>query len=315
MQARSTAGNRSPVAEPIVVASQLAKRYGPVAALEDCSLRVERGEVFGLLGPNGAGKTTLLRLLLGFLRPSAGRATIAGLDCLRQSLAVRRIVSYLPGEVRLFRALRGRAVLRFFSALRGDGSFDRAVALADRLRLDLTRPVAFMSTGMRQKLGLAAVLAADVPLYVLDEPTSNLDPTVRRQVLEIVRQRRAAGATILFSSHVLSEVEEVCDRVAILRAGRLVHLQSLGDLRRQHRIRAVAHGPLPPPPATGEELHVSQAGDGQVTILASGALSPLLSWLASCPLAEVHIEPVGLQAVYERFHGEPELATSNPASL
>src|SRR5688572_27738122 len=142
----------------------LTKRYGPFAALADCSLRVEQGEVFGLLGPNGAGKTTLLRLLLGYLRPTSGHATIDGLDCYRQSVAVHRRLAYLPGDARLFRQLNGRQTLEFFSRLRESAPLARALQLAERLQLDLTRKVRQMSTGMRQKLALAIALTPDVPL-------------------------------------------------------------------------------------------------------------------------------------------------------
>ena len=288
---------------PLVITQALTKRYGPVAALTDCNLTVERGEVYGLLGPNGAGKTTLLRLLLGYQRPTSGRASIDGLDCFRDSVKVHERASYLPGEARLFRSMRGHAVLEFFSRLRPNGDVQRSLALAERLRLDVSRQVALMSTGMRQKLALAAAVAADTPLLILDEPTSNLDPTVRGEVIAIVKEAKAAGRTVLFSSHVLSEVEQTCDRVAILRAGALVHTQLMSELRRQHRIRARLTGPLPPVPGRfNGELAVQTDEAGRLTILTPGELSPILGWLAELPLAEVHIEPIGLQAVYDRFH-------------
>ncbi len=195
----------------------LAKRYGQFTALAGCTLSIPRGEVFGLLGPNGAGKTTLLRLLLGFLRPTGGRALVDGLDCYRDSLAVHRRVAYLPGEARLFRQMNGHDTLQFFAEMRGSRDAARGTAIADRLGLDLDRQVAAMSTGMRQKLALAATLAADTPLVILDEPTSNLDPTVRGDVMGLVAEAKRAGRTVIFSSHVLSEAEQTCDRVAILR--------------------------------------------------------------------------------------------------
>lgn len=285
----------------------LTKHYGPVAALDDCTLEVERSEVFGLLGPNGSGKTTLIRLLMGFLRPTAGRATIAGLDCYHQSVAVHRLVTYMPGEARLFRQMRGREVLRFFSDVRPGGDFRRALELADRLQLDVTRTVAFYSTGMRQKLALAACLAADTPLVILDEPTANLDPNVRRDVIALVREARQAGRTVIFSSHVLSEVEQVCDRVVILRSGELVHTQVMSELRRQHRIRANLLGPLPEIPAElAAQLEVATS-NGSLEIETPGELSPLLGWLAHLPIDEVRIEPIGLEAVYERYHQVPQL--------
>jgi ABC-2 type transport system ATP-binding protein len=290
-------------AQPILETRGLTKNYGPLAALVDCSLAVPAGEVFGLLGPNGSGKTTLLRLLMGFLRPTRGHATIAGRDCWRDSAAVHAAVSYLPGDVRIFRGMRAHEVLTFFARLRGQGHAQASTQLAERLGLDLSRKVAHMSTGMRQKLALAAVLAVDAPLLVLDEPTSNLDPTVRGTVLSLIGEARAEGRTVIFSSHVLSEIERAADRVAILRQGRLVHDQIMSEVRRRHRIRARPTAPMPPVPEhlTGQ-LCVSPEPDGRVSIDAPGDLAPLLGWLATLPLAGVQIEPIGLQAVYQQYH-------------
>ncbi len=290
----------------LIETHSLTKRYGAVAALEDCALEVRRGEVYGLLGPNGAGKTTLLRLLLGFLNPTSGNATIDGLDCQRQSLRVRRLVSYLPGEARLFRQMRSRRVLKFFAEVRPEGDFRRSLALADRLELDLSRRVSAMSTGMRQKLALAATMAADTPLLILDEPTANLDPTVRGVVLDLVNEARESGRTILFSSHVLSEVEQACDRVSFLRRGRLVHTQTMSELKCRHRIRAELTGAMPPVPASMDgELSVRADEEGHVIIETPGELSPVLSWLATLPLRRMNVEPVGLRALYDQLHVEP----------
>ena len=286
----------------IVETHQLSKRYASVTALDDCTLQIAQGEVFGLLGPNGSGKTTLLRLLMGFLRPSSGSAQIDGLDCYRKSVEVHRRVAYLPGDVRLFGNMRGTDVLRFFSRIRRGGDLRRELELAERLGLEISRPVAKMSTGMRQKLALAAVMAVDTPLVILDEPTSNLDPNVRGVVLALVREARAAGRSVIFSSHVLDEVENSCDRVGIMRAGRLAHLQTVADLRRQHRIHARLTAPLPAPPADLATGLLISAANGDLTIETPGELSPLLGWLATLPLAEVRIEPIGLRAVYDRVH-------------
>ncbi|HEV7225068.1 MAG TPA: ATP-binding cassette domain-containing protein [Pirellulales bacterium] len=288
---------------PLLVETRsLAKRYGDVTALKHCDLQIRRGEVYGLLGPNGSGKTTLIRLLMGFLRPTAGSAWIDGLDCYRQSVAVHSRVAYLPGDARLFRQMRGREVLRFFCGARAGADFRKALELAERLKLELSRKVSMLSTGMRQKLALAAVLAADTPLAILDEPTANLDPNVRSEVLALVREARSAGRTVIFSSHVLDEAEQACDRVGILRAGELVHVERVAEVRRQHRIRARLTGPLPEPPAALAEQLAIAASNGDVTILTPGELSPLLGWLATLPLAEVRIEPLGLKAVYESYH-------------
>ncbi len=282
----------------------LTKSYGDFVALNGFSFGVSRGEVVGLLGPNGAGKTTLLRTLMGFLRPTSGSASIDGLDCYRQSHEVHRRVSYLPGDARLFRTMRAREVIDFFTSVRRDHSRPRAEKLAyDRFGLDPARPVAAMSTGMRQKLALAVTLAVATPLVILDEPTSNLDPTMRADVAALVSEAKAAGRTVVFSSHVISEVEQVCDRAIILRAGKLVHTQVLAELKRKHRIRARLTGPMPEAPASfNGQVSLTHGPGGDLLIETPGELSGMLGWLATLPLAEVRIEPVGLNAFYEQYH-------------
>ena len=287
----------------LVEADQLTKRYGPFTALEGCSLAVRQGEVFGLLGPNGAGKTTFLRLLLGFIHPTSGTARVAGHDCVLDSLAVRAATTYLPGEARLFRRMSGHAVLDFFSKLRRECRRDAATRIAQRLDLDCSRQVARMSTGMRQKLALAVVLATEASLVILDEPTANLDPTARAVVLDLVREAQAAGRTVMFSSHVLSEVEATCDRVVILRAGRVVHEQSVAQLRRHHRITARLEGAMGEVPAElREHVTVTSDRDGKIVLETADSLRPLLGWLSTLPLGEIRVDPVGLDAVYDRFH-------------
>jgi ABC-2 type transport system ATP-binding protein len=293
----------------LVVTDRLTKQYGEFTALAGCSLEVKPGEVFGLLGPNGAGKTTLVRLVMGFLRPTSGAARVAGFDSVSESLRVRDQVAYLPGEARLFRRMSGREVLDFFARLRPACHRDAAARVADRLGLDVSRQVARMSTGMRQKLALATVLATEAAVLILDEPTANLDPTARAEVLDLVREANAAGRTVIFSSHVLSEVEAICGRVAIMRAGRLVHEQSIREIRRGHRIRARLVGSFAGVPETlADRVRVVHggrpaAGEGEpVELEAAESLAPLLGWLATLPLAEVEVEPIGLAAVYDRFH-------------
>ena len=288
----------------LVVTENLTKRFGTFTALDSCSMEISRGEVHGLLGPNGAGKTTLIRLLMGFLAPTSGEARIDGLDCYRQSVEVHRRVAYVPGDARLFRQMRGREVIRFFSEVRGMANIERSMRLADRLKLDVRRFVGFMSTGMRQKLALAVTMSADTELKILDEPTANLDPNVRGEVMQMIMEARDAGQTVLFSSHVLSEVEETSDRVTIVRAGELVHTQVMSELRRQHRIRARLTGEMRPlPESLEQEVTVCEVEDDRLLLETPSELSRLLGWLGSLPLAEVTVEPIGLRAVYDRFHG------------
>jgi ABC-2 type transport system ATP-binding protein len=280
----------------------LTKSYDGFRALDDLNLSVAPGEVFGLLGPNGSGKTTALRLVLGFLRPTAGRATVAGHDCWADSVRARRHISYLPGELRLYENMTGRQLVRFLSQLRGDERRADVGALARRLDIDLDRPIAHLSSGMKRKVALLQVLLPHAPLLILDEPTNALDPTMRDELLAQLRQARDAGQAVLFSSHVLSEVERVCDRVGILQKGRLVHLQEMKDLQRARLVHVRFAGPAAaPPPLPG--LRVREQHDGRVTWEHAGELPPLLEWLARQPVADLRVEPVGLGAVYHRYHG------------
>jgi ABC-2 type transport system ATP-binding protein len=282
--------------------AHLTKDYGRCRALDDLDLEVGAGEVFGLLGPNGSGKTTALRLLLGFLRPTAGRAWIGGHDCWHDSVAARRLAAYLPGELRLYENMTGRQLVQFLCRLRGQPVRDEVEDLARRFAIDLAQPIANLSSGMKRKVALLQVLAPHTPLVIMDEPTNALDPTMRDELLEEVRQARARGQTVLFSSHVLSEVEAVCDRVAILCQGRLAHVQNMAELREGRRIRARFNGEVPDLAAVAG-LSLRERHKDQLTLEYNGPLPPLLAWLARQPLADLRLEPLGLTPIYQRFHG------------
>jgi ABC-2 type transport system ATP-binding protein len=238
------------------------------------------------------------------MQPTSGAALVAGLDCYRDRLRVHQKLSYLPGDARLFRAMNGRQVLRFFSQVRTDCNLDRALQVAQRLDLNLRRWVGFMSTGMRQKLALTATLAVEQPLLILDEPTANLDPTVRGEVLKMVLEARSAGRTVLFSSHVLSEIEEVCDRVAILRSGRLVYEQCMSALKQRYRITLrQSAAALTLTPDVAQWLEPQGIEDGVGHYLTTAGLSEVLTALHRGGLEVVHVQPEGLRAIYERYHG------------
>ncbi|HVS35164.1 MAG TPA: ABC transporter ATP-binding protein [Gemmataceae bacterium] len=283
----------------------LTKDYGRFRALEDLNLEVAAGEVFGVLGPNGSGKSTALRLLLGFLRPTAGRALIAGRDCWSDGVAARRHVAYLPGELRLYENMTCRQLVRFLSRLRGLEVGAELDALAARFDLDLNRPIASLSSGMKRKAALLQVLHARAPLLIMDEPTNTLDPNMRDELLQQVREAREQGQAVVFSSHVLSEVEQVCDRVAVLRAGRLAHLQNMAELREGRLVRARLAEPWRPE-ALPDGLVVREHEKDRLTLEYRGPLPPLLTWLARQPLADLRLEPLGLAAVYYRYHGADE---------
>lgn len=299
----------------LISIKHLHKKYDDVVALRDCNLEVVRGEIFGLLGPNGAGKSTLIRLLLGFLRPTSGSAQIAGLDCSRNAVKIHQRTSYLPGDVRLFRRMAAREYLKFVSELRHRASLTQALELADELQLELNRRVAFMSTGMRQKLALVGALAAGAELIILDEPTANLDPNVRAVVASKIQQLARQGTTILFSSHVLPEVEQICDRVAIMKEGEIALVQEMSHLHTQHRISATLPRELfVINESLRHQIRVLHETDHQVVFETPAALASLLGWLANLPLQEVTIARVGLRSVYDRIHPNGPPLESNLVS-
>ncbi|GAB3055566.1 ABC transporter ATP-binding protein [Intrasporangium mesophilum] len=232
--------------ELLLETSGLGKRFGRSWALRGLSLAIERGEVFGYLGPNGAGKTTTIRLLLGLLRPTAGSAAVCGHDAWRDSVAVRRRVGYLPGEPATYGRMTGRQHVEYLSRLRGQPWFPRADELAARLVLDLDRPARDLSRGNRQKLALVLALMPPVDLLVLDEPTSGLDPLAQQEFHVLLREHAASGGAVLLSSHVLSEVQRVADRVGVLRSGELIAVDRLDQLRSRslHHIHATFEDPV-----------------------------------------------------------------------
>jgi ABC-2 type transport system ATP-binding protein len=296
---------RCNLTELAIEARRLSKIYRAVGALVECDLAIEKGKVFGLLGPNGAGKTTLLRTLLGFLRPTSGVAKLMGFDCATQSVQVRQQVSYLPGEARLYRAMRGRDVLELFSGLQHHGSLTKSLEIASRLELDLSRRVMFMSTGMRQKLAISIVLGSEAPVVILDEPTANLDPTVRSEVVALVREIHNGERTILLSSHIFSDIEGTCDEVAILKQGRVVGTADLHQLRQIHIVRGRATSPSTFDSTALNSLgfvEFSRTSGSQVELQLSGSPTQWLGWLSAIGLEDMTIDNAGVRALYERYH-------------
>ena len=216
---------------PVIELDHLTKSYGERRGVVELTFSVEAGEVFGFLGPNGAGKTTTIRTLLDHIRPTSGSARVFGLDPHTDVVEVHRRTGYLPGEFGLYEGFTAIEYLAFFSALRAGVDGGAVRTLAERLSLDLETPIRELSHGNRQKVGLAQALMHRPELVILDEPTQGLDPLVQHQFHQLLNEAREEGRTVFLSSHVMSEVERICDRVAIIREGRLVAIEDIGDLR------------------------------------------------------------------------------------
>jgi ABC-2 type transport system ATP-binding protein len=228
-------------------AERLTKFYGDARGILELNLEVGDGEVFGFLGPNGAGKTTTIRLLLDLIRPSSGRAEVLGLDTRRDSVAIRRRTGYLPGDLRLYERLTGRELLEYFGHLRGLDGLGDGPTLADRLDVEIDRPVQDLSRGNRQKIGLLQAFMHRPDLLILDEPTSGLDPLIQQAFHGLVRETSADGRTVFLSSHNLAEVQHVADRVGLVKEGKLVLVETVETLRARALTRVEATFDTMPP--------------------------------------------------------------------
>lgn len=286
--------------------TELSKRYGRHLALDRLTLQVEQGEIFGFLGPNGAGKSTTIRTLLDLIRPSGGSARILGFDCQSESLQVRANVGYLPGDLRLYSGITGEDTLSLFAELRG-GEVDREQgrALAKQLDLDLDRHANTYSKGNRQKLGLVLALQSRPRVLLLDEPTSGLDPIAQHAVWDILRREADRGTTVFFSSHVMSEVEQICERVAILREGRLVAVEPLSELKgRSVRHVAVTFAGAAPAPGViaGAGISELQRGHDNAEYEVTGEFDAFLKQLAEYHVLDLRTEQPTLDEVLLSYY-------------
>jgi polyether ionophore transport system ATP-binding protein len=290
---------------PAIRIDGLTKRFGRVVAVEDLSMTVAPGEVFGFLGPNGAGKSTTIRLLLGLIRPTAGSAQIFGcaVDDVRQS---HRHIAYVPADVALWQGLTGAEILELLGCL-GPG-VDAAYRdeLVDRFDLELDKPAKTYSTGNRQKVALVAAFATRAALLVLDEPTSGMDPLMEREFRGCVAEARERGQTVFLSSHQLAEVEAVCDRVAILRAGRLVEVDSIADLRQLHRnvVEVSYRGVQPSVEDIAGVSHVEQLDAERLRFNLTGSPMAALRALAAADITALTMHEPTLEEIFLAYYGD-----------
>jgi len=295
-------------AGPAIRTEGLSKRYGRrVLALDGVDLTVSPGQVFGFLGPNGAGKSTTIRILLGMSRPSAGRAWVCGVPASDVRRA-HRLVAYVPADVALWPQLTGAETLELLGNVGPGVDTAYRAELVERFELDPSRRARTYSSGNRQKVALVAAFATRAPLLVLDEPTSGLDPLMEQQFQHAVGEARERGQTVFLSSHQLAEVEAVCDRVAILRAGRLVDVAAVSALRSLHRneIEAGYAGPVPDVAALAGVAHVETPRPGVLRLSHTGPPGPVLRALAAGDPQFLRIREPSLEEIFLGYYGEAD---------
>ncbi len=277
----------------------LSKRYGETLALDSLDLRVGEGEVYGYLGPNGAGKTTTIRLLLGLHRPTAGRGELFGIDAWRDPVAAHRRVAYVAGEPFLWPALTSMETFEFLARLHGGTNAAYRDELVERFKLDTSKKVRALSKGNRQKVQLVAALASRAELLILDEPTSGLDPLMEVAFRESVQEAKQRGQTVFLSSHILSEVEALCDRVGILREGRLVDQGTLAQLRHlgAQTVEVTFEGPAPSLDGMAG-VHVTSAGANALRCEVTGSIGPLIAALAEHPVVALTSREPSLEEIF-----------------
>ena len=282
----------------------LTKDYGSLRALDDVSLTVEPGEIFGFLGPNGAGKTTTIRLLFDLIRPTAGAAFVMGLDCQVESLRAREQMAYLPGDFRVYEDLTGQQTIDFFGSVRGgvDQAYVREVA--GRLEFDTSRVVKTYSKGNRQKLGIILALMHRPSLLVLDEPTSGLDPLVQETFEDIITKFTGDGGTVFFSSHVLSEVERLCHRAAFLRQGKLVAVEEIGAIkgRSLHVLEVTFDTSVSPSEFEIPGVRIIEARNSTLQMEVRDNLDAVLKQVARHTVIDLRTEQPNLEAMFRAYY-------------
>jgi ABC-2 type transport system ATP-binding protein len=292
-------------APPAIHTENLTKHYGAVEALTDLSLDILPGEVFGFLGPNGAGKTTTIRTLLDEIRPTSGAASILGMDCRRESVAIRRRLGYVPGDLAMYPSLTGRDTLTYFANLRGGVEWGYVDELAERLDADLSKKIGDLSSGNRQKVGLIQAFMNRPDVLIMDEPSTGLDPLVQREFHSMMREVAAEGRTVFLSSHTLSEVQRVADRVGIIRHGQLIALESVAELRSKGIRQVTFEFAAPVEPAVFSGVPGVRSVDvvgGRISLSFDGKMAALLKIAEQHDVRDVSTEEADLEEIFLTYY-------------
>ena len=293
----------------VIKTDYLSKSYGGVQAVSNINLEVQEGEVFGYLGPNGAGKTTTIRALLDLIRPTSGSASIFGLDSRAHSREIKRRLSYLPGDIMLYEKLTGREALAYAANLRGGVGWDFVEELAERLECDLTRQIRSLSRGNKQKVGLVKAFMGKPDLIIMDEPSSGLDPLMQQEFYRLIEEVKADGRTVFISSHIMPEVERVCDRVGIIRQGELVTVENINALRERALHQLEFHFSTSVPPEAFDNLTGVRdvaVNDSVLTCTVMGKPDALIKAVAKFEVVKLVSHEPHLEDVFLSYYGEGE---------
>jgi ABC-2 type transport system ATP-binding protein len=294
------------MSEQAIVLNELTKHYGKHRGINNLSFSVNQGEFFGFIGPNGAGKSTTIRTLMGLIRPTGGSASIFDLDCHSKASVIARDVGYLPSENSYYENMKVRELLQYTADLYGMDCKTKMKELADRLNLDLSRKIADLSLGNKKKVGIVSAIMTSPKLIIMDEPTSGLDPLIQQAFYDILKEENSRGATVFFSSHVLSEVQKLCDRVAILKEGQLIGIQSIKELRESgyKKVSLSAKEAIPRDffDLSGIANYAETADKTSVSFVYNGNITAIIDKLHLLHLDDVLLEEPSLEEIFMHYY-------------
>ena len=294
------------MSEQAIVLNELTKHYGKHRGINNLSFSVNQGEFFGFIGPNGAGKSTTIRTLMGLIRPTGGSASIFDLDCHSKASVIARDVGYLPSENSYYENMKVRELLQYTADLYGMDCKTKMKELADRLNLDLSRKIADLSLGNKKKMGIVSAIMTSPKLIIMDEPTSGLDPLIQQAFYDILKEENSRGATVFFSSHVLSEVQKLCDRVAILKEGQLIGIQSIKELRESgyKKVSLSAKEAIPRDffDLSGIANYAETADKTSVSFMYNGDITAIIDKLHLLHLDDVLLEEPSLEEIFMHYY-------------
>ena len=287
----------------IIEIRHLNKSYGKARGIVDVDLSIEEGEIFGFIGPNGAGKSTTIRSLLNLIHPNSGSATIFGLDTQKDSVAILKDIGYLPSEVFYYENMKVKDLLNYSASFYKKDCSKRIIELAEYFELDLNRKIDDCSYGNKKKVGIIQGLLHSPKLIILDEPTGGLDPLMQKKFFNLIKEENKKGTTVLFSSHILSEVQNVCDRVAIIKEGRIVKVEKISSLRENSYKKIILEGHFPDEIAL-KGLSNLEVIDNNATFLYQGSINELLKYLATLDLSNAQIVEPDLEEIFMHYYQE-----------